>query len=223
MSDPWPKTVRAALADPRVMAGIGEVARAWMKNHIAQNQGRGAGGAPVEHKPLKTVTGRYWTARLPKNAAPMATRVRTVTDAKGRKRTQTVYLLSQTSFRAGGRPLRDTGKLIGSLGASASGGGDRITLTMRGNKYGLWQDRGFTTKGPVHYIPLTKRGRSKHKTGGNPDAEGLVRGKDYVTWGSKKKPRRITVPSRPFILPTRADVLDLGRSIYRGLRAVLKG
>jgi phage gpG-like protein len=137
-------------------------------------------------------------------------------------RPYTEYQVVQSSYRTGGQPLRDTGDLYRSLGAGASATPSQIKLAMQGNKYGLYHDRGFTTVGPIHYVPLTRKGARGHATGANPNAEGLVRGKDYMTIGSKKKPKGVTVPARPFILPLREDVLDLGRSIYLGLRSILR-
>jgi hypothetical protein len=52
----------------------------------------------------------------------------------------------------------------------------------------------------------------------NPIKEGLVRGKDFsMAW------RGVTVPSRPFILPTRDDLQRMGKDIYLGLKSILKG
>jgi phage gpG-like protein len=235
MSD-WPKTVREALKDPRVLNGIAQVAVSWMSQHIDDGRGRGKGGAVVPYAPLKAMTSRYWTKSRPKNATVARTRIRYRTVVRRHKggldpdqmvmdvqmRPYTEYQIVQTSYRAGGQPLRDTGDLYRSLGAGASATASQIKLTMQGNRYGLYHDRGFTTKGPIHFIPLTKKGRRGHATGADPSSEGLVRGKDYLTIGSKKKPKGVTVPARPFILPLKADVLDLGRSIYLGLRSILK-
>lgn len=238
MSD-WPKTVREALKDPRVLNGIAQVAVSWMSRHIDDGQGRGKNGAAVPYAPLKAMTSRYWTKSKPKNATVAGTRIRYRTVVRRHKggldpdqrvmdvqlRPYTEYQIVQTSYRAGGQPLRDTagsGGLYGSLDASASASSSQIKLKMHGNKYGLYHDRGFTTKGPVHFIPLTKKGRRGHAIGANPSTEGLVRGKDYMTIGSKKKPKGVTVPARPFILPLKEDVLDLGRSIYLGLRSILR-
>lgn len=224
----WAAKVKAALKDPRVLQGISAVAAEWMEEHIQQNMGRGPGGTPVEHKPLKTVTAQTWTTKRQKKGV-LGTRLKTsiVTTRRRirknvfmvirRKKLETEYLVETTSFRAGGQPLRDTGDLARSLGATATSTGTRIRLGMLGNRYGLYQDRGFKTKGP-NYIPLTKRGKRGHGTGQNPIAEGLTRNKDFkMAW------KGVTVPSRPFILPTRDDMLSFGRSIYLGLKAVLKG
>lgn len=130
---------------------------------------------------------------------------------------KTVSSLFQTSYRAGGQPLRNTGKLQRSLSATGTSSGNNLRLTLRGMRYGLYQDRGFKTKGP-NYIPLTRKGARQHGTGNNPNAEGLKRGKDFLmAW------KGVTVPSRPFILPTREDLRSFGKSVYLGLKAVLKG
>jgi phage gpG-like protein len=217
----WSDKVKKALQQPRILRGIAALAGAWMEEHIDGNYGRGKGGAVVTHAPLKTVKGRSWRSSRPKDGSALAVR-RTVVEKDGKTRTRTVYLIEQTSYRAGGQPLVDTGKLIGSLGASASSTGNSIKLTMHGRKYGLYQDRGFTTKGP-NYIPLTMKGRRQHATGRNPNEEGLTRGRDYIVTGSRRKPKGVTVPARPFILPTRDDLRRLGKDIHLGLRAILKG
>lgn len=217
----WSEQVKRSLKNPRILRGIGALAGAWMEEHIDKNYGRGKGGATVTHAPLKTVRSRWWSNSRPRGGSALAVR-RTVVDKDGKARTRTVYLIEQTSYRAGGQPLVDTGKLIGSLGATASSTGNKIQLTMHGRKYGLYQDRGFSTKGP-NYIPLTMKGRRQHATGRNPNEEGLTRGRDYIVTGSRNRPRGVTVPARPFILPTRDDLRRLGKDIYLGLRSILKG
>ena len=203
----WRDKVKAALRKPEVLRGISAIAAEWMEEHIAENVGRGANGLPVPHKPLKSVSGGVWVSRKPKGGGFTATR----------KRKRTEYFIPSVSYRAGGQPLRDTGSLARSLGASATNNGSRLRLTMHGNKYGLYQDRGFKTNGP-NYIPLTKKGKRNHGTGQNPNKEGLVRGKDFkMAW------KGVRVPARPFILPTKQDMITFGRSIYLGLKAVLKG
>jgi hypothetical protein len=212
----WRDKVKTALRNPRIVQGIAALAGAWMEEHIDRNYGRGPGGATVNHAPLKTVRGRSWRSSRPKDGSALAVR-RTVVDKDGKARIRTVYLVEQTSFRAGGQPLVDTGKLVGSLGATGSSTGNKIQLTMHGRKYGLYQDRGFSTKGP-NYIPLTMKGRRQHATGRNPNSEGLTRGRDFtMAW------KGVTVPARPFILPTRDDLRRLGKDIYLGLRSILKG
>lgn len=232
---PWPTSVRKALQDARVLAGISQVCKAWMQNHIRTNEGRAAGGATVPHAPLKAIAGRYWKSSKPKGVPIAATRKkfrmvevkRKMKDGSTKtimvRRARTEYQVLQPSYRTGGQPLRDTTKLMTSLGANASASANQIGLVMQGAKYGIYQDRGFTTKGPIHYIPLTLKGNRQHARRANPETEGLVRGKDYMLLGSKKKPKRITVPARPFLMPTRTDMKDFGRSLYLGLRSVLKG
>lgn len=198
-----------------ILAGIAQLATAWMEEHIANNEGRGSTGNAEAHKPLKTVTRSYWTSSKPRKGGGQGMFREVMVNGKPRR--QKVYLVQQTSFRAGGQPLRDTGKLAGSLGARAESNGANIKLTMQGRKYGLYQDRGFKTRGP-NYIPLTMQGRRGHGTGNNPNKEGLEKGRDYMmAW------RGVTVPARPFILPTRQDLRVFGKSIYLGLKAALKG
>lgn len=215
----WNDRVRKALADDRVRAGIGLIAANWMVEHIERNEGRGKGGGAIAHKPLKPVYGERWVSSKPRGGGVIRTRtVETIVNGRVRRRTE--YLVRTEGFRTstGGKPLQDTGNLIGSVGATArSVNRNRLSIVLSGPRYGLYQDRGFKTKGP-NYIPLTMKGRRGHATGANPNAEGLERGKDFrMAW------KGVTVPSRPFLLPTRADLRTLGKSIFMGLKAVLKG
>lgn len=213
----WSKRVRNALNNPRIVRGIAALAGVWMEEHIDRSIGRGRGGATVTHAPLKTITGKSWSSSKPKNETSSVSRKVAVVGKDGKSRMRTMYLVQNTSYRSGGHPLIDTGKLIGSLGASGTSSGSGIKIAMHGRKYGLYQDRGFTTRGP-NFIPLTKKGRRGHATGMNPHKEGLVRGKDFsMAW------RGVTVPSRPFILPTRDDLQRMGKDIYLGLKSILKG
>jgi hypothetical protein len=222
----WRDKVKAALRKPEVLRGISAIAAEWMEEHIAENVGRGANGLPVPHKPLKAVSSGVWVSRKPKSGGFTATRKKQVQVLRhNREKTKswivttqrTQYFIPSMSYRTGGQPLRDTGSLARSVGASATNNGSRLRLTMHGNKYGLYQDRGFKTNGP-NYIPLTKKGKRNHGTGQNPNQEGLVRGKDFkMAW------KGVRVPARPFILPTKQDMITFGRSIYLGLKAVLKG
>lgn len=212
----WIDKVRKALRDRSVVTGIAAVAGEWMENHIQANEGRGPGGNPQPHLPLKRVAGRSWTTTRPRDGKFLFSQRRTVI-VNGKPQLRTFYRVEHVSYRAGGQPLRDTGKLAGSLSATGQFTGGKIVLTMRGRKYGLYQDRGFRTKGP-NYIPISLKGRRGHGTGNNPNAEGLKRGKDFIMrW------KGVTVPARPFILPTRDDMRTLGKSIYLGLRSILKG
>jgi phage gpG-like protein len=213
----WSRRVAKALRNTRVVNGIAQVAVEWMENHIARNEGRGAGGDPEPHAPLKAITSTFWTSRRPRNAEVVGERTRIVLNDRGRPRTIREFQVRSESYRNGGQPLRNTGNLARSLAATGRFTRNQIVLTMRGMKYGLYQDRGFQTKGP-NYIPLTRKGVRGHATGANPNTEGLSRGRDYMmAW------RGVKVPARPFILPTKKDMITLGRSIFLGLRAVLKG
>lgn len=212
----WGRIVRKALERREVLQGIAQVASSYPQEHIRENYGRGASGDPERHKPLKTVTGQYWARSVPKGVTASGVRRVSYVDKKGKTRFRTEYLLSQTSYRAGGQPLRNTGNLLRSMSASAMYRGGKIRIRMRGLRYGLYQDRGFKTSGP-NYIPLTRKGVRDHGTGNNPNKEGLARGKDYtMAW------RGVTVPARPFILPTKDDVLDMGRSVFLALKRLLR-
>ncbi len=125
-------------------------------------------------------------------------------------------LVKVPGFRNGGHPLRDTSKMWESLNATAAAKQDGLRVTLRGLHYAAYHDRGFKTKGP-NYIPLTKKGK-RHATGADPIAEGMKRGQDFFM-----ARKGVTVPSRPFLLPTRDDMGIIGRSIFLGLRSVLKG
>jgi hypothetical protein len=65
---------------------------------------------------------------------------------------------------------------------------------------------------------LTRKGKRSHATGNNPTKEGLVRGKDFVmAW------QGVTVPKRPFMIPTNDEWGEIGKSIRLGLARILKG
>lgn len=231
--------IAKALKRREVITGIAQAAVEWMSEHIDENKGRGENGGEVRHKPLKPLFGKKWVGgKKPSETFTYETGglelangsfsttsfkrfIRTSRrgrrNARGEITRRARHLVLVPGYRNGGQPLRDTGKLYGSLNARARASGTSINITMKGRKYGLYQDRGFTTKGP-NYIPLTKRGKRGHGTGRNPSAEGLSRGKDYFM-----ARKGVTVPARPFILPTRADLRTLGVTIYLGLKAVLKG
>lgn len=209
----WGDKVRRALTDPRVPNGIAQVVAAAMKDHIDENRGRGKDGKDVAHEPIKPLFGSYWT-RKPK-ANEIVVKSRTTVSGK---RTVTEYLVQSPGYRNGGQPLRDTGQMYRELSAKG-----RVThrhgmkISLQGPIYALFQDRGFKTKKP-NYIPLTKKGKRGHGTGQNPNAEGLIRGKDFtMAWGG------VTVPSRPFLMPTRGDMTTIGKSIYMSLKKLLKG
>lgn len=203
----WKARVRQALRNPSVAAGVAQIFVAAMRDHIDDSYGRGAGGSKEAHKPLKAMHGEFWTAKKPLGAQVIKTR-------QVGKRTE--YLVRVPSYRNGGHPLRDTGILYGSLGAQGAATSTGLRVTLRGPKYGLYQDRGFSTKG-VNYIPLTLAAKRGHGTGNNPGAEGFSLGKDYLL-----ARRGVRVPSRPFLLPTREEMIGVGKSIYLGLRSILK-
>jgi len=215
----WSKKVREALRSDKVRQGIGQIAVAWLTEHIEQNRGRGKSGGVVSHAPLKPVFGEAWVNSRPRDGSSVVRTRRVTKVVNGRIRTSTQYLVRNEGYRTttSGQPLRDTGEMLRSMGGQARLNGDKISLVLSGVKHALYQDRGFRTKGP-NYIPLTRKGKRGHATGANPNAEGLKRGKDFkMAW------KGVTVPSRPFLLPLRSDLRTLGKSIYMGLKAVLKG
>lgn len=211
----WADLVRKALDDPSVRTGIAQKFVYLMREHIDESYGRGISGQRVSHLPLKPLFGREWkrTAKLGQNVL--------FTRQRGKRKKRTEYLVEVPSYRNGGHPLRNTSFMWQHVGATAATTGEGYQVTLSGPKYALYQDRGFKTQGP-NFIPLTKKG-ARHKPGRKPSEEGLKSGKDYFVTGSRKHPRGVTVPARPFLLPTREDMGMIGRSIYLSLRSVLKG
>lgn len=97
--------------------------------------------------------------------------------------------------RSGGQPLRDTGALEASFFVEkvTTSGLEAESVIASGVPYAAFHQTGFQTSGP-NYIPLTRRGARLHATGANPNAEGLVRGVDFImAW------KGVTVPARPMI------------------------
>jgi phage gpG-like protein len=220
----WSRRVAAALRNTRIRQGIAQLAVAWMENHINENRGQprqgalgasGAGPDGVAHRPLKPLFGRKWVRSRPKGGF---TRSRTVTYTTpgGKVKQRTEYMIETPGYRNGGQPLRDTGRLANSVNARGDRQTNGIRLVLRGLKYGLFQDMGFQTAGP-NYIPLTKKG-ARYDSGKKARAAGMVPGQDFT--GRKKG---VTVPARPFLLPTRNDRRDIGVSIKLGLESILKG
>ena len=220
----WSRRVAAALRNTRIRQGIAQLAVAWMENHINENRGQprqgalgasGAGPDGVAHRPLKPLFGRKWVRSMPKGGF---TRSRTVTYTTpgGKVKQRTEYMIETPGYRNGGQPLRDTGRLANSVNARGDRQTNGIRLVLRGLKYGLFQDMGFQTAGP-NYIPLTKKG-ARYDSGKKARAAGMVPGQDFT--GRKKG---VTVPARPFLLPTRNDRRDIGVSIKLGLESILKG
>lgn len=220
----WSRRVAAALRNTRIRQGIAQLAVAWMENHINENRGQprqgavgatGSGPDGIAHRPLKPLFGRKWVRSMPKGGF---TRSRTVTYTTpgGKVKQRTEYMIETPGYRNGGQPLRDTGRLAGSVNARGDRQPNGIRLVLRGLKYGLFQDMGFQTAGP-NYIPLTKKG-ARYDSGKKARAAGMVSGQDFT--GSKKG---VTVPARPFLLPTRNDRRDIGVSIKLGLESILKG
>jgi phage gpG-like protein len=221
----YAKRVALAMMDPRVMNGIAQAVASIAKQHIAQGFGRGSDGGSSTLEPLKDITTEYWTTRKPKTGilgTRQVTQMRQRKSKDGRitvKPTKvTEYLVRGSSYRSGGQPLRDTGNLLRSLGARVRRiGPNRMEVILTGPQYGIFHELGFTTSGP-NYIPLTRKGARQHSTGNDPRKEGLVPGKDYMmAWGG------VTVPARPFLVPTAKEWGDVGRTIRLGLAKVLKG
>lgn len=225
--DSWQRRVSKALSDDKVKNGIAQAIASYAKRHIAKGVGRGFDGRESALAPLKPMTSEYWTTKKPP-AGVEAKAIRTVTRARAKTsrggRTTVVmekvteYLISGESYRKGGQPLRDTGNLQRSITArAAKSAPTKLTVTLAGALYGIFHEKGFSTDGP-NFIPLTRKGKRSHATGRNPNTEGLVRGKDFtMAWGG------VTVPKRPFLVPTNAEWSQIGRTIRLGLARVLKG
>jgi len=220
----WTNKVAAALRSQTVRQGIAQLAVAWMSEHIEEGRGRpqqgafmadspGPDGAP--YRPLKALYGRRWVTGKP-DGPVVKRRTRTVYGKKGKARKVTESLVEVPSYRNGGQPLRNTGKLLGSLNAKSATKSGGFRITMRGEGYGIYQDMGFSTSGP-NFIPLTKAASRKADSKAA-RAAGMTRGSDYL-----RARKGVRVPARPFIMPTRNDLRALGKNIYTGLSAVLKG
>ena len=222
----WAKRIAKAIRDPAVQNGIATLVARYSKEHIDNSVGRGENGEATELEPLKAVKGQYWTNRKPKDGSGIkGTRQRTVTKTVKRggksvsvKQKVTEYLLEGESYRAGGKPLRDNGDMMREMDAKASTIGKNIQITMYGPLHAIFHEKGFTTNGP-NFIPLTLKARRSHATGKkNPAKEGLKRGKDYImAWNG------VTVPKRPFMVPTNDEWVEIGKSIRMGLNRILKG
>jgi hypothetical protein len=221
----WGKKVAAALLDPSVQNGIAVLVARYSKEHIANSAGRGATGQEAALKPLKSIRGEYWTIKKPKDMTSVKqTRKKTVIeltkqgDTTVAKEVQvTEYLLESVSYREGGKPLLDTGQMLRDMGANSHTRGKDIQITIRGPLHAIFHESGFKTKGP-NFIPLTRNAKRKHATGNNPAKEGLLQGKDYImAW------RGVTVPKRPFMVPTNNEWVEIGKSIRMGLARILKG
>lgn len=221
----WAKKVAAAIRKPEVQNGIATLVARYSKEHIANSEGRGDGGNATDFAPLKDVKGQYWTTKRPKGGTGVkATRERVVSKpVKRGGKTVTVkqkvveYLVEGESYRAGGKPLRDQGDMMRKMDARSEVKGGKIEIIMFGLLHAIFHEKGFETSGP-NFIPLSKKARKKHATGGIPSKEGLTKGKDYLmAWNGVK------VPARPFMVPTNDEWVEIGKSIRMGLARILKG
>jgi phage gpG-like protein len=226
MASDWGKRVAKALRDPAVVNGIATLVGRYAKQHIATSRGRDESGGETALQPLAAVKGEYWTTSKPKNSAAIkATRTVVVVRQRKMKNGKTVakpttvteYLVTSESYRAGGKPLRDTGQMMREMNAKGQAGGNGVSIILYGPLHAIFHELGFETSGP-NYIPLTRKGKRSHATGNNPTKEGLVRGKDFVmAW------QGVTVPKRPFMIPTNDEWGEIGKSIRLGLARILKG
>jgi hypothetical protein len=235
----WSRKVAAALRKPEVRAGIAQLFAANMRKHIDENYGRGDNGEPVAHKPLKPLFGKKWVGgkkptesfvyetgglMLPNGAWSTTKFDRLVQSLRRRRRTKSGKMVKTTrhevlvpSYRNGGQPLRNTGQMYRSLKAKGERTSTGFSVALTGLKHALYQDKGFKTSGP-NYIPLTRKGARNHATGANPATEGLKRGRDWL-----KAKSGVTVPSRPFLMPTNDEMRDIGVNISMTLKFILKG
>ena len=210
------RMVAAALRRSEVLEGIAQLFVDNMRKHIDEGWGRGQGGTKEDHAPLKPLFGQAWRKSKPKDGY-VGTRKVSYTDKNGKKRKRTEYKIEIAGYRNGGHALRNTGDMYRRLNAKGARSGNGAAIVLRGPKYALFQDRGFTTSGP-NYIPLSRKGTRKHATGANPATEGLMRGRDYFI-----AKRGVTVPSRPFLLPTSIELHTISTSIFLTLKSILKG
>lgn len=201
------RKIAAACSMPAVAAGIAQVFLAKMRDHLDDNMGRGPGGSTQQHAPLKPVYGYRWTSKVESGEEIVRT--------KALPNGGVLYYTRTASYRNGGQPLRNTGDLYRNLQAEGAKVGDSIRVTLKGPQYGLYQDRGFTTSGP-NYLPLSLKGVRQHATGGR--ERDLKFGRDFTV-----RKKGVTVPARPFLLPTRAEMTEVGKSIYLSLKSTLKG
>lgn len=122
------------------------------------------------------------------------------------------HYTGSTSYRAGGKPLDETGHSKNSFGHSArpDGAGAVVDVTTT-EPFLRYHDAGFRTKGP-NFIPLTKRAKDAKadSPGSRPDALGLIPGVDYVmAW------RGVSVPSRPMFHFTPANSQQIADTLGR--------
>jgi phage gpG-like protein len=227
MWQPWRKRLSDVLRSDAVRKGIAAAVSAYAKKHIADSVGRGPNGETVALAALQTVASEYWTTKKPpKGEKASATRQRLMIVKRKKKdgsvelveQMKTEYKVSGVSYRKGGKPLRDTGNLLRSIGAKAEQTGPaRLSIVMSGAIYGIYHEKGFSTSGP-NFIPLTRKAKKNHATGANPYTEGLQAGKDYTVryWG-------VTVPARPFLVPTSKEFSEIAKTIKIGIALSLKG
>lgn len=184
-----------ALKSRDVRDGIGGVIQHAVEEHISRSAGR---KGPL--KPLKPLYGLY------------EKRVR-----KSKKFGHVTIYGVQGSYRNGGQPLKDTGRLERSIRCKVVNTPEGMRAIVLGEPYGEPHERGFATKGP-NFIPLTQKAKRAYAAGVAFVPGKLKQGKDYImAWNGVK------VPARPYMQPTREDMRTIGKSIYHGLKAALGG
>lgn len=102
-----------------------------------------------------------------------------------------------TSYRKGGKPLQDTGRLAASFFTKYhfvfESEGVALIVLASSDFTAQWHQRGFSTRGP-NFIPLTMKAKREHVRGANPKHEGLELGVDYImAW------KGVKIPARPMI------------------------
>lgn len=113
------------------------------------------------------------------------------------------------AYRAGGKPLLDTGEARASMTYRVRDIPRGVALDVGSPKPWLkGHQTGYATKGP-NYIPLTRRAKAK-PAGANPADLDLVPGYDYImAWNG------VTVPARPIVRFTEANHREIAQTLRR--------
>lgn len=93
--------------------------------------------------------------------------------------------------------LKRTKSLYNSIRTRLVRSGQSMSIVISGEHYGIYQDKGFTTKGP-NFIPLTTRKFGKKS------------GRDFFIARNG-----VTVPSRTFLDPLMKDINDFSKIVAR--------